>query len=585
MPEGGIDGEADRRAIRLALDELLAWDVLRRSPQLAAFLSYIVEARLRGDTGGIKAYSIAVDVFGRDEDFDPQADPIVRVQARRLRGLLESYYNGGRGEAAIRIHLPVGRYVPEFLPRGAPDAPADAQPPSGALSSETVEQNNMRNVWIVGILALAILILSLVFWPVLSERTGVPELRSAVPQPLMPHVIVEEFENIVDDVRGLPLTAGLAVQLVSGFSQFPDLTARYGGPRAEATDEERGTGRPLYLLSGVASRTEAGGVQYAAVMRSAETNATVAVADVQVPLVDDLPTLSLETVARSLVLRLSSPLGPMHRAGREWVLASENGGVTWDFYPCMMAYYVFRENRAWMDHGPLAACAEAALAQANPIGGAILARIEATLALRAGLVSAEGAARISHAATLADSAVTAAATSGFAWEQRGNVAIMRGDAVQARQYYNTALHLNPSALYALADHAFVEGASGNWDLAAAKVEQMFAATLEPPSFFYAVPALRALRDGNYAQAIVDGERMLQAYPHIGGAVLVAAGGHMGDLSLVNAHLPQLLAAQNFRQMGILPFLRLFISDAELLRQFGNGIARAGVPIDRLGRPF
>lgn len=584
MPEGGIDGEADQRAIRQALDDVLAWDVLRRSPQLAAFLSYIVEARLRGDTGGIKAYSIAVDVFGRDEDFDPQADPIVRVQARRLRGLLETYYSRVDGDAPIRIHLPVGRYVPEFVPRRSPAAPRVAQQASDE-PREAIEQDNARNVWIVGSLALIILILSLIFWPALSERTGTPEPQFMAVQPQMPHIIVEEFENIVDDGRALPLTAGLAVQLVTGLGQSPDLTARYGGTRAEVLEEERDSGRPLYMLSGVASRTESGGVQYAAVIRSADTNATVAVADVQVPFADGLPTLSIDAVVRALVLRLTSPQGPIHRAGREWVMAPENASAVLSFYPCVMAYYVFRENRPWMDHHPVADCAERALSLSNPIGGALLARIEASLALRAGLVSAEGEARLSQASTLSDGAVTALATSGFAWEQRGHVAFFRGETALARQYYNTALHLNPSALYALADQAFIEAATGHWDVAEANVEQIFAVAVEPPSFFHAVPALRALREGNYGQAAVDGEKMLAAYPHIGAAVLVAAGGHMGDLKVINAHLPQLLAAQNFRQMGILPFLRRFITDQELLRQFGNGIARAGVPIDRLGRPF
>ena len=62
-----------------------------------------VEKTLAGDEGSIKAYSVAVDVFGRPQSFDPQSDPIVRVQARRLRTLLEQFYESGEARSAVAI--------------------------------------------------------------------------------------------------------------------------------------------------------------------------------------------------------------------------------------------------------------------------------------------------------------------------------------------------------------------------------------------------------------------------------------------------------------------------------------------------
>ena len=107
-------GEPTAVEVETVLEELLVWDALARSPQLARFLQYVVEKTLAGDAASIKAYSIAVDVFGRPQDFDPQNDPIVRVQARRLRTLLDQYYAEEGAEARVRISLPVGRYVPTF---------------------------------------------------------------------------------------------------------------------------------------------------------------------------------------------------------------------------------------------------------------------------------------------------------------------------------------------------------------------------------------------------------------------------------------------------------------------------------------
>ena len=71
--------------VRAALEHMAASEGFRSSPQLATFLRFIVEAVLRGERGRIKAYTIAVEALGRDERFDPQADPIVRVEATRLR--------------------------------------------------------------------------------------------------------------------------------------------------------------------------------------------------------------------------------------------------------------------------------------------------------------------------------------------------------------------------------------------------------------------------------------------------------------------------------------------------------------------
>ena len=102
------DPAPQREAILTALERLLAWPEISRSPQLGRFLAYIVRRTLEGNEQSIKAYSIAVDVFGRAADFDPQADPIVRVQARRLRALLDDYYRGpGVGEVmqAVRTRL------------------------------------------------------------------------------------------------------------------------------------------------------------------------------------------------------------------------------------------------------------------------------------------------------------------------------------------------------------------------------------------------------------------------------------------------------------------------------------------------
>jgi PAS domain S-box-containing protein len=105
--------------VRVALERITASDMFRTSPQLAAFLRFVVEATLRGEGERIKGYTIAVEALGRGEKFDPQADPIVRVEAGRLRRALEEYYAGPGAADLIAIEVPRGRYVPTFSYRRA----------------------------------------------------------------------------------------------------------------------------------------------------------------------------------------------------------------------------------------------------------------------------------------------------------------------------------------------------------------------------------------------------------------------------------------------------------------------------------
>jgi serine/threonine-protein kinase len=81
-----------------------------------------VECALAGRTN-INEYSIGVDVFGRDESFDPRIDPIVRVDARRLRAKLREYYDGEGAENPIEICIPLRTYIPVFCKLGVRCAP------------------------------------------------------------------------------------------------------------------------------------------------------------------------------------------------------------------------------------------------------------------------------------------------------------------------------------------------------------------------------------------------------------------------------------------------------------------------------
>ena len=94
--------------IRATVERMIASDAFSRSPQLGAFLRFVVEAVLQGKSDRIKGYTIGVEVLRRDTSFDPQADPIVRVEATRLRRTIERYYSGPGADDPVIIDLPRG---------------------------------------------------------------------------------------------------------------------------------------------------------------------------------------------------------------------------------------------------------------------------------------------------------------------------------------------------------------------------------------------------------------------------------------------------------------------------------------------
>lgn len=150
----------DPRKIGEALDRILASAHFANAPALGAFLRYVVAQVLEGKASGIKAYTIGVEALGRPATFDPQTDPIVRIQAGRLRKALALYYGAEGRTEPLQITLPSGSYVPRF-------AGANGRSPD----------NRLKRWWPLAALAAAILAVVGIF----LFADGIPLWRFASP--------------------------------------------------------------------------------------------------------------------------------------------------------------------------------------------------------------------------------------------------------------------------------------------------------------------------------------------------------------------------------------------------------------------
>ncbi|MEE9321400.1 MAG: hypothetical protein V3U76_13200 [Granulosicoccus sp.] len=104
------------------------------APQMTAFLRYVVNQTLDGQSSRIKAYTVAVDALGKPPTFDPQNDPSVRVLAKRLRSSLDQYY-ARNPEVTLKIEMKAGSYIPAFVDNKDREI-AEAELPQKANSQE-----------------------------------------------------------------------------------------------------------------------------------------------------------------------------------------------------------------------------------------------------------------------------------------------------------------------------------------------------------------------------------------------------------------------------------------------------------------
>lgn len=177
------------QAVREELDRILSSRHFYASRRFRDFLTFLVEETLAGRGPEIKAYSIAISVFKRPPDFDPQSDAVVRVEAAKLRKRLADYYSTCPVPPEVEISIPKGHYIAEFIWRdrekAARQTAEDAQP-APASSAEKLAQPG-----------------------------------SASPKPA---ILVAPFINLGKEDTDEHLISGLVEEIIIALTRFQDLS-------------------------------------------------------------------------------------------------------------------------------------------------------------------------------------------------------------------------------------------------------------------------------------------------------------------------------------------------------------------------
>ncbi|GEO19142.1 adenylate cyclase [Microvirga aerophila] len=375
----GVDGPSQAQSqpsaedVRAQLDRLIASPDLDLPARARRFLRYIVEETLAGRADRIKAYSVGTEVFERDPNFDAQSDPVVRIEAGRLRRALEHYYLVPGLSDPVIIDVPKGAYVPHFTLRNPPEADVaetaevlDPPAPAAPLPpSPTVPPSRPRRSLRIGLgaAAVAVTVTGLAWWGTSRPIPRPPAQASAAGVPSGPTLVVMPFANLGEGPDARIYAQGLTEEVLSLLARFKELsvlgreTSRAIPPDADVLRIHREVG-VRYVLEG-SVRTAGHQLRVTGRLLDAQTGAVLWSQAYD----DDLRIRGFfaiqDDVAQKVATAVGQPYGIIARSDERRTQAGQPEDL--EAYACTLRFYGYRAALSPASHAAIRTCLERAV--------------------------------------------------------------------------------------------------------------------------------------------------------------------------------------------------------------------------------
>ena len=320
--------------VRAALERILCSRCFEHAGRASEFLRFVVGRTLAGDDR-LKGYTIAIHVFGRPREFNAQSDPLVRVEALRLRQRLAEYYAQEGAVDCVRLELPRGGYIVKASYVFAEPAPArggEIAPPQVV----TPLRPRARAGW----MAATLLLIATAGSIAVQQQAPVAEQAPAVSSggAHRTKIAVVPFENLSGTVDFERLAAGMTEEVMLRLDELDlfviDTQARAYGALDNVLGAEHN-----YILTG-SVREHAGGARITMRIIQADTGAQIwGTAYDEPPGVERQPALQAK-VARDATVA-AAPFGPVFNA--EFALA-RSSAHTLELPDCQTRYRAFRRG-------------------------------------------------------------------------------------------------------------------------------------------------------------------------------------------------------------------------------------------------
>lgn len=585
------DGEAASgvtvAGVRAQLARILASPSFDASERNRRFLEHVVEETLAGRGERIKAYGVALEVFGRDASFDAQSDPIVRIEASRLRRSLERYYLLAGQDDTVRIEIPKGGYMVAFGPIAADGEAADTAVPAPAVETGRPPARSGR-----GLVALAIGVVlvgaglaggwSLAsYWP---GRAGAD--RAATGRG--PVVLVAPFEDDGSPAASATLVNGFSREVVAGLTRFGGLAvfdAETAGRALGEADEQRLASRlgADFLLTGGVNVTADRFAVTASLIDSASGrhvwsghfDGDVTAASI-VAVRDQL--------AGRVVQELAQPYGILF--GEQLRAQEGKPPESLTSYECVLRFRQYWREPGREGHAPVRQCLERTIV-VDPDYAQALAALALILAdgYRLGYDpdGADGG-TLPRALALARHAIELAPADSQGYVALQLVYWLMNDVERSLAAGERGLALNPNDTELLAELGMRYCMRGMLDIGVPMVDQAFARNPILPGHYRIGPFLARYEAGDYAAALIEARRIgipSTVYGHI---ALAIAHARLGNTAEAAAAVERILAIDPAYGDHVHLDLAKRALHPDLIEAVADGLRLAGLMVTEAPRP-
>ncbi len=581
--------------IRQQLDRILA-SVEFHSPQRGrAFLQFIVHETLAGRSEFLKAFTIANIVFGRNVSFDAQNDPVVRIEAGRMRRALERYYLiAGRAERVI-ITIPKGGYVPTFayadgfrtdtqpvFDQDSPSKPdlsitGDSPAPLVSLSSHFwIRYALPASVTVLAMAALVHILLAFVFSPI----KGSHPTTSTDTTP--PKILVEQFQNGAGSERASDIAQDLRDEVIGQLVKFKDIVVI---ANSAATTAEAATEAPRYVLQGSVRLEENKFRSLVRLVRKVD-GAVIWANNYDGDVRSQGRFQIQEDIAQSVASTVAQPYGAIfQKDGDALAKAQTNGGF--DGYACTLAYYSYRTSMNATSHAAAKDCLERATQHNSNHATywALLSLVnldEFRFSFKLGRPTSATPLKVAVGA--AQKAISIDPENARALQALMLVSFFRNDIDTALRAGAAAYAANPNDAEVAGEYGLRLSMSGKWQSGCELVSSAVNKNAGPKGYYEVGMALCAFMRGDLQAAELWSRMSDLEYNPMHRLVLLSILGAAGkrnegkqEQDWLQSNAPVLM--QNIRQE-----VSIRLQNREDQERFFAGLRAAGTPVDSSDKP-
>lgn len=531
LPPEGEDAPPLLRAapapddIRRQLDLIISSTEFPRVGRGAAFLTYVTEETLAGRAERIKGYTIAVEVFKRKEGFK-QDDPVVRIEAGRLRRLLERYYLVAGQNDPIRIDIPKGGYAPSFAWNDGVDGV-----PVPETTTPVARRFRLQHVTPFGIVAGVMLGVGVVA-TVLFTTHPLPDRSNTLLSEGGPTLVVAPFANLGDGPQAELYSAGLTEELLTVLPRFKEVhvfgreASKSLAPGVPASQVRRELGARFLLAGGV--RVSGHRVRVTARLVDTETDKILWSNNYDHDNhVRDLFSIQSD-VADKVATAVAQPYGIMAQADAANPPPDGAGA-----YTCTLAFYAYRAQLTTDQHASVRNCLERAVERYPSFSTAwAMLSIIYLDEERFHFNSRPSApAPVERSLSAARRAVQLDAGNTRALQALMTALFFNQKVAEAFKVGEQALATNPNDTELLGDFGTRVAQSGQWERGAALLDRALDLNPGGGGYYHGMRALAAYMLHDKETAVVEiGQADLQKFPlyHAVAAVIYADAGMMDD---------------------------------------------------------